>query len=249
MTTEEKLDKLLQLVEGKKETPKPKDNWDKTQVVLSALTGVVALLIALVSLLITRSTTESANAQTKAFQDQQIAIQRSEDTRKLREETLEEMKSLPAIAGFRSSTDPAMRQMALILLEKIKKDPVWKDLPVGLYANAPSDTAPSKSDATRTARQPDTAGTFWVYLGEKQQNKWQPGFFNIDGIPAPGTDIASLGLSVYKRDSPPQNIGDPKDDKWYMDPPIGILRPRSRVRVIETIKLAGDNYWARVKGK
>jgi hypothetical protein len=253
MTTEDKLDAILQSLEDKKAGQKPKDAWDKAQVVFSAFTGIVALMLTIVTLKVTSSLSERANKQADSFQVHQLellryqaTLQHNEDIRKKREETMQEITILPTLMAMTKNSDVSVQNLANEILAQIKRDPTWLNQPLDILAKSPKDSTPNRLDAIKLAAQSPQHGSFWVYLGEKENNIWQSRNFDIKAMPNIGTVISNT-TPVFERVNEPKNIGNPQDDNWYLGQPIGVLKPNSQLRVVDTLTLSGNNYWARVR--
>jgi hypothetical protein len=85
---------------------------------------------------------------------------------------------------------------------------------------------------------------FWVYLGQKQEGKWQSRYFDIDGLPALNSVIKSHA-NVFQHETKPVY----RDDlyEWDLGKIKGTIKAGSTVTVVDTLTLIGNNYWAKVK--
>jgi hypothetical protein len=246
MAIEEKIDEILKRLETKDEKPKPKDNWDRAQIVLSAITGLIAVALTIVNLVFATKLSDQANAQGKAFQQQQLALTRIEDSIKKREETIQEITVLPTLLKMKKDTDQEMQDVANAILDQIRKDSSWLHLPLGILASAPVDTRPNMQQAEHSKSQQTSGSLFWVYLGEKQGDNWQTNNFGLTKVPDKGEIIKAV-TPVFERESKPDNPEPQDADKWYLGRQVGILKAHERVKIVEVDYLAGDNYWALVQ--
>ncbi|WP_439697001.1 hypothetical protein ACFGVS_00560 [Mucilaginibacter sp. AW1-7] len=67
--------------------------------------------------------------------------------------------------------------------------------------------------------------------------------FDIKELPTASETIGSLA-DVFERNVPPVKISEP--DTWQFGKKLGVLRKGSKVKVLQTVTLEGDNYWAQV---
>lgn len=239
MTIEERIEIIAKQLEEKKEAPKPKDNWDKAQVVFSAFTGIVALFLAFINLYTTKSLTEKARHQTEYFQTNQ-------DKRQTMEETIQEISILPTLLSMEQSSNPTQKKIAAKILDRLKNDTLWKNQFLNDYAQMGKDTLPNINQINKFSSVSNSDTSFWVYLGQNKNNKWQDNFFNIAKIPSLN-DIISNNTPIFEHKIKPHLIGTPEDDDWDLGEIIGVLKPKSRVKVLENFTIDDNIYWARVR--
>jgi hypothetical protein len=246
MDLNSKIDEILKRLETKDEKPKPKDNWDRAQIVLSAITGLIAVALTIINLSVTKKLSDQANAQGKEFQQQQLALQSMEDAIKRRQETIQEITVLPTLLAMKTNPDPEMEDVANAILDQIRKDSSWLHLPLGILASAPVDAKPDTQQVKNSTSEQIPGSLFWVYLGEKLGDNWQKNNFNLKDLPKKG-DIIQAVTPVFERESKPDNPEPQNAEKWYLGRQLGILKAHERVKVVQVDYLAGDNYWALVQ--
>lgn len=91
----------------------------------------------------------------------------------------------------------------------------------------------------------DTMNTYWVYVGQVINSKWQPQNFDFSETPKVGDEIVA-NKPVYKRDALPEKV---TDDYWRLGKVVGLVSEMQKLKVVEIKKIEGDNYWARVGHK
>lgn len=243
MTLEEKVDQVLEKINEKK----TRDKWDKTQIVATICLGVFTFLLAIANLLVTRTIATQTQIQADNFHQDQIAEQKNEKIRRERDELIQELAILPDISNMLESDDPKKKRIAIAVIKKINKNPLFDG---HIFLSFADQLEEEKEAAKQVGTFYATSTTkdenpFWVYLGQKENDKWQACFFNIDVLPTPNTVIKSVA-NVYKHDKKPIEI-DHETDTWDFGRTLGVIKSGSTVTVLETLTLEGNNYWARVK--
>jgi hypothetical protein len=242
MTTEQKVDLILKKLEEKK----PKDAWEKLQIVATILTGVFTLLLAYFNLTITTKISEQQQVFSQTVhRDEQLTKQR-EDKRQEMDEFIQELGLLPDLTTLLESKNVAVQNIAREVLQKLDSNENFKGHIIVALAKFPKDKeAPSENAILyKTSSSTANGEPFWVYLGQKEDGQWQTRFFNIQALPNPNSVITAIA-NVYKRNKKPTKIGD--TDNWDLGRKIGVIKSNSTVTVLDTLGVEGDNYWALVK--
>lgn len=91
----------------------------------------------------------------------------------------------------------------------------------------------------------NTINTYWVYVGQIIDSKWQPKNFTFEELPNKGDEIIS-NKSIYKRDALPVKL---TEDDWRLGKVLGVVNTGQKLKIIDIIKIEDDNYWARVTDK
>lgn len=84
--------------------------------------------------------------------------------------------------------------------------------------------------------------SYWVYLGQIIDEKWQPQNFNFTETPKNGDNIIA-NKPVFKRDAEPMDLG---NDYWRLGKVIGVVNNGQKLKVVDIRHISGDNYWAKV---
>jgi hypothetical protein len=242
MGIEEKLEEISKKVDAKK-----RDLWDKIQIVATILTGVIALCLTAINLYTTSHISDLSTQQNDTFHKDQLAELKNVADRKDRDDRLAEFLLLPKCAEMIGSPDHNVRDMAMKILESIKEDSLFKKHIIATYFDGMqrATETPHYAQAYNTPVN-GTGHPFWVYLGQTENNKWITNCFGLKELPPPNTVIVA-NMNVYKHDSKPVQIGDPNADTWDFGNRIGAIQKGSKVKVLETTTLTGDNYWAKVQ--
>jgi hypothetical protein len=117
-----------------KESPKPKDAWDKAAVLSSFLSSVV---IAVVGLIVTASLQKTQVATSKVTADAQLDLAKYNSDREAR---LEQSKLTTDLLTHLLSSDPSHRQIAVIALRETV-DPKMADNIISVLAQRDTDPA------------------------------------------------------------------------------------------------------------
>jgi hypothetical protein len=83
---------------------------------------------------------------------------------------------------------------------------------------------------------------FWVYLGQKVNEKWKPKNFKFNETPIVGSSVIAK-TSVYKRDAAPRQLT-LEGDEWQLGIINGVVKANQAIKLVEVRRITGDNYWA-----
>jgi hypothetical protein len=238
MSTEEKLDTILTKLEEKKS----KDKFDRMQIWATVFTSAAALIISVASVWMTYKSGKQSHEFAILVHGDDLVSKRQDLERKETDEYIQELALLPQISKTLRNSDDDIKRITENILLKLKTNPRLKNHPIAdVLATKDREARPVDNKIYKTRNE---SPSFWVYLGQKENNVWQNRFFEIRDLPAKGNVIKSIA-TVFKRNNKPVKIEEP--DYWQLGNVIGVINKNSTVTVIETAVLPGDNLWALVK--
>lgn len=241
-TTEETLGEILAKLNEKKS----RDAWDKAQIFATIAISIGTLLLAIINLKITSNISGQTVTLQKLQHSADSANKVIEQSMKNREEFVQELAALPTILKLLGKEDKTGESIARqILADMQKKKADMLEMPLNALARqaAIELTVSPKNAVSQTAGASGNP-TYWAYLGQHDGGKWQTKLFDIPEMPALGQVIASRSY-VYLHDSKPIKIAEP--DTWNFGKTVKTITPKSTVRVLDTLRLEGNNLWAKVQ--
>ena len=101
------------------------------------------------------------------------------------------------------------------------------------------------STAAPAAAPPQTASSYWVYIGAYKDGRWQTKYFDISGEAHVGTTLRASS-NLFRRQSAPSYA----NDDWLLGAPMGVLQAGNSVKVLQVQTIPGtggrDLVWAEV---